>query len=266
MATGHARTWPAAILVANPRLDREECGIVIQPCLSIVIPVYNEQDAIGPLLEEVIAAVGDDPSAVEIIIIDDGSRDGTAAVLAGWRPRCPALRVITFAENAGQSAAMACGFSAARGERVISLDGDGQSDPGDIPHLAALLDDHDQVCGIRRQRCDSPAKRAGSWFAGTMRRAVTGDRVVDIGCSLKAFHREPLQRVLHFDGSHRFLPILLELEGCTNLAQTEVNHRPRRGGHSKYTNLGRLWHTWQDLLAVSWYRRRRLRYRVKDES
>ena len=236
------------------------------PRLSVVVPVFEEAEAIGPLLEEVVAAVGDDPAAVEVIVVDDGSRDGTPAILDEWRRRCPSLRVITFAENAGQSAAMACGFARARGDRVVSLDGDGQSDPADIPRLAALLDDHDQVCGIRRQRRDGLRKRVGSRLANAVRRAATGDRVVDIGCSLKAFHREPLQRLRHFDGSHRFLPILLELEGCTKLAQVEVNHRPRRGGRSKYTNLGRLWHTWQDLLAVNWYRKRRLRYRVKDES
>ena len=236
------------------------------PRLTVVVPVFEEEAAIGPLLEEIVAAVGDDPDAVEIVVIDDGSRDGTPGILDAWRDRCPALRVLTFAANAGQSAAMACGFTHARGDRVVSLDGDGQSDPADIPRLAALLDIHDQVCGIRRRRHDSIAKRLGSRFANAARRAVTGDRVVDIGCSLKAFHRKPLQRVHHFDGSHRFLPILLELEGCRDLAQVEVNHRPRRSGRSKYTNLGRLWHTWQDLLAIKWYRKRRLRYQLEDEA
>lgn len=234
------------------------------PELSVVVPVYEEEEAIGPLLGEIVAAVGQDPDRVEIIVVDDGSTDGTPQVLAGWRARCRALRVLTLAANSGQSAAMACGFAYARADRVVALDGDGQSDPADIPRLAALLDDHDLVCGIRRRRRDSLAKRWGSRLANAVRRRFTGDRIVDIGCSLKAFHREPLQRVRHFDGSHRFLPVLLELEGCTRVAQVEVNHRPRSGGRSKYTNLGRLARTWQDLLAVRWYQRRHIAWRLKE--
>ena len=234
------------------------------PELSVVVPVYDEEDGLDALLAEIVAAVGDDPARVEIIVVDDGSRDGTPRLLAAWRERCPALRVLTLAENSGQSAAMACGFAHARADRVVSLDGDGQSDPADIPRLAALLDHHDLVCGIRRRRRDGPVKRWGSRLANAVRRLATGDRIVDIGCSLKAYHREPLQRVRHFDGSHRFLPVLLALEGCTDVAQVEVNHRPRRGGRSKYTNLGRLARTWQDLLAVRWYQRRHLRYRLKE--
>lgn len=234
------------------------------PELSIVIPVYEEEEALGPLLEEIVAVVGQDPDAVEILVVDDGSKDGTPQLLTEWEGRCPALKVLTLAENSGQSAAMACGFAHARADKVVALDGDGQSDPADIPRLAALLADHDLVCGIRRRRRDSLAKRWGSRLANAVRRRFTGDRVVDIGCSLKAFHREPLQRVRHFDGSHRFLPVLLELEGCTRLAQIEVNHRPRGGGRSKYTNLGRLARTWQDLLAVRWYQRRHITCRLKD--
>ncbi|MDY0109591.1 MAG: glycosyltransferase family 2 protein [Candidatus Krumholzibacteria bacterium] len=234
--------------------------------LSVVVPVYEEEASIGGLLQEIVAVVGDDPARVEIIVVDDGSRDGTPQVLAAWQARCPALRVLTFATNCGQSAAMACGFAQARAPHVVSLDGDGQSDPADIPRLVALLATHDLVCGVRRRRRDSVAKRLGSRLANRVRRAFTGDRVLDIGCSLKAYHREPLQRVRHFDGSHRFLPVLLALEGCTKLAQVEVNHRPRQGGRSKYSNLGRLARTWQDLLAVRWYQRRHLNYRLKDGS
>jgi dolichol-phosphate mannosyltransferase len=234
--------------------------------LSVVVPVFEEEASIDGLLREVVAVVGNDPDRVEIIVVDDGSRDGTPAILAAWQRRCAVLRVLTFVENFGQSAAMACGFAHARAPRVVSLDGDGQSDPADIPRLVALLETHDLVCGVRRHRRDSLGKRLGSRLASLVRRAVTGDRVLDIGCSLKAYHREPLQRVRHFDGSHRFLPILLALEGCTRLAQIEVNHRPRRAGRSKYSNLGRLAHTWQDLLAVCWYQRRHLSYRLKDGS
>lgn len=233
------------------------------PELSVVVPVYDEEAAIGPVVDEILAAVGEDPDRVEILLVDDGSRDDTPAVLADLAARHPAVRVITFAANAGQSAAMACGFRLARGRLVAALDGDGQSDPADIPRLLALLDRHEVACGIRRRRRDSLAKRWGSRFANWARRRVTGDEIVDIGCSLKAFHREPLQRIPFFDGAHRFLPVLLALEGC-RIAQLEVNHRPRAGGRSKYGNLSRLARTWQDLLGVRWLQRRRLHYRIKD--
>jgi dolichol-phosphate mannosyltransferase len=236
------------------------------PKLSIVIPVYDEAESIGGLLEETVRVVGDDPGAVEIIVVDDGSRDATPGILGAWLERCPVMRVLTFEENSGQSAAMACGFASAKGDRVVAMDGDGQSDPADIPRLAKLLNSHDVVCGIRRHRRDGFGKRIGSKWANMVRRRITGDRIEDIGCSLKAFHREPLQRVRHFNGSHRFLPLLVELEGCTDLIQVEVNHRPRVGGVSKYTNLGRLLHTWQDLLAIRWYQKRFLRFQLKDES
>jgi len=236
------------------------------PGLSIVIPVFNEEATIGGLLKETVRVVGDEPESVEIIVVDDGSRDNTPNILAGLKEQNRVLRVLTFEENAGQSAAMACGFAAAKWEHIVAMDGDGQSDPADIPLLVTLLENHDMVCGIRRRRRDGFGKRFGSRLANKVRRWVTGDNFIDIGCSLKAFHREPLQRVRHFDGSHRFLPVLLELEGCHNLAQIEVNHRSRAGGQSKYTNLGRLAHTWQDLLAVHWYQKRFLRFRLKDDS
>ena len=237
-----------------------------KPGLSIVIPVYNEEASIGSLLEETVRVVGEGSGLVEIIVVDDGSTDKTPDILNTLKERIRVLRVLTFEQNAGQSAAMSCGFDAARWDHVVAMDGDGQSDPADIPGMAALLEDHDLVCGVRRRRRDGFGKRMGSRMANMIRRWITGDKVEDIGCSLKAFHRKPLQRVCHFDGSHRFLPILLELEGCKNLVQVEVNHRPRAGGNSKYTNLGRLLHTWQDLLAMHWYQRRYLSYRLKDES
>lgn len=234
------------------------------PELSIVVPVYNEEASVAPLLEEIIAAVGQNPARAEILFVDDGSTDETPARLAELKQRCPALRVITFERNAGQSAAMACGFRQARGRYVVALDGDGQNDPADIPRIVELLDRYQVVCGIRHKRRDRLAKRWGSAFANWVRRCFTGDSIKDIGCSLKGFHREPLQQLYFFDGVHRFLPVLLEMEGCT-LTQIEVNHRPRRHGKTKYGNLGRLAKTWQDLLGVRWMQKRKLKYRVKED-
>ena len=233
--------------------------------VSIVVPVYNEVESIGPLLREIFAVVADEPGQAEVIVVDDGSTDGTAAVLADFAARHHALSVITFAANAGQSAAIACGFQAAVQDNVVALDGDGQSDPADIPRIVDLLGRHDLVCGYRARRRDNLWKRWGSRLANNVRRAVTGDEVIDIGCSLKGFHREPLQNLYFFDGSHRFLPVMLAMGGCT-MTQIEVNHRPRSGGRSKYSNLGRLARTWQDLLGMRWLQSRKLDYVVKNRA
>ncbi len=230
--------------------------------LSVVIPVYNEEETIGPLLDEIAQVLGDDPARYEVIVVDDGSGDGTPAVLAEIAGRWPVLRVLAFRENAGQSAAMAAGFLAARRDHVVAMDGDGQSDPADIPRIAALLDDFDLVCGFRANRRDSLAKRWGSRLANAVRRSVTRDEVIDIGCSLKGFHREPLQRLPFFDGSHRFLPVMLAMDGCT-MTQIEVNHRARSGGTSKYGNLDRLARTWLDLLGMRWLQSRKIHYEIK---
>lgn len=235
------------------------------PGLSIVVPVYNEQESIGPLLAEIATVVGQLTGPVEVIVVDDGSSDGTPGVLDDHAAGFPQLRVVTFAANAGQSAAMACGFRQARYDHVVAMDGDGQSDPADIPRIAALLDDYPLVCGYRARRRDSLWKRVGSRLSNSVRRMVTGDRVIDIGCSLKGFHREPLQRLHFFDGSHRFLPVLLQMEGCA-MTQIEVHHRPRSGGTSKYGNLDRLARTWQDLLGMRWLQSRHINYQIKDRA
>jgi glycosyltransferase involved in cell wall biosynthesis len=232
---------------------------------SVVIPVYNEEETITDVVREVAAAVGGDSPEVEILVVDDGSRDRTASILRHMREQYPSLRIITLAVNSGQTAALACGFLNAKGRFIVTLDGDGQSDPGDLPRIRKLLDEYQVVCGIRRNRRDSWNRRWGSYLANRIRRMVTGDRMEDICCPVKGFHAEPLQGLYYFDGSHRFLPVLLDMAGC-KIVQVEVNHRPRSGGRSKYTNWRRLLITWQDLLAVRWMQKRHLELRIKDES
>lgn len=236
----------------------------MQP-LSVIIPVYNEEACLEGLLTEVCQVVGCDPSQAEILVVDDGSSDRTPNILRAWRQKCPALRVLTFAANAGQSAAMAAGFRSARFDHVVAMDGDGQSDPADIPALASRLDTFSVVCGYRATRRDTLSKRWGSRLANATRRAVTGDEIIDIGCSLKGFRRGPLQHIPYFEGAHRFLPVLLAMQGCT-IAQVPVHHRPRSAGVSKYSNWGRLRRTWKDLLGVRWLQSRALNYRVSHDS
>ena len=238
-------------------------GISVMLTLSIIIPFFNEDENILKLLDEVKSSLGDNPEYLEVLAINDGSTDSTEKILHECQENYPALRIISFKENAGQSAAMVCGFLNAKGRYVVTLDGDGQNDPADIPGILKMLDEYEVVCGIRKNRKDSISKRWGSKLANRIRRKVTHDSIIDIGCSLKGFHREPLEALIFFNGVHRFLPILLEMEGCS-IAQVEVNHRPRINGVSKYTNWGRLLKTWQDLLGVRWLQARKLSYKIKE--
>ena len=232
-----------------------------KPGLSVVVPVFNEQECIGALLDEIRGVMPSLP-AYEVIVVDDGSSDRTPALLQEFARNWTELRIVTFVRNAGQSAAMACGFREARFDHVVAMDGDGQSDPADIPRIAELLHSYPLVCGYRAKRRDTLWKRWGSKLANKVRRSVTGDQVIDIGCSLKGFHRDPLQRLYFFDGSHRFLPVLMGMEGC-EMTQIEVHHRARSGGTSKYGNLDRLARTWQDLLGMRWMQNRRIDYQIK---
>ncbi len=230
--------------------------------LTIVIPVYNEEDLIVPLMKEIADVLGEDRERLEVLFVNDGSTDKTEHILDKLRERYPVVRVISFEKNAGQSAAMICGFRHAGGKYVVALDGDGQNDPRDIPRVVKLLEKYQVVCGIRARRRDSLPKRLGSKLARYVRQKVLRDSITDIGCSLKGFHRDVLEKLYFFDGAHRFIPILLEMEGCS-VGQVEVNHRPRTLGVSKYTNLGRLSKTWLDLLGVYWIGKRRLNYQIK---
>ncbi len=232
--------------------------------LSVVIPAYNEEPNVEACYRELVEVLAGLGRPFEVIVIDDGSTDGTFAVLRRLAAAEGRLRVLRFARNAGQTAALAAGFRAARGDTVVTLDADLQNDPRDIPKLLAALPGHDAVCGWRVDRQDPWAKRMGSRVANVVRRAVTRDGVHDTGCMLKAFRREALGRLPLFRGMHRFLPALLHMEGC-RVVEVPVRHRPRRAGQSKYGNWSRLWAGLADLWAVRWMARRRLDYEVVEQ-
>jgi dolichol-phosphate mannosyltransferase len=224
------------------------------PRVSIVIPVFDEEDNLALLVGEVAtAARGLD---YELILVDDGSRDGSREVLAGLAAGEPRLRVLLHERNRGQSAALVTGFAAARGEVVVTLDGDLQNDPADVPRVLALLDEGwDVVSGVRAQRRDSWVRRASSRVANGVRRGLLDDGISDVGCSLKAYRASFLRRLPPFHGMHRFLPALARMEGA-RVAEVRVHHRPRRHGTSKYGIGNRLWRGIKDLFAVRWMQQR----------
>lgn len=233
--------------------------------LSVVLPVFNERDNLAPLFDELGAALGD--RRYEIIAVDDGSTDGSLDELLRQRRDRPALRVITLRQRSGQSAALAAGWTAARGDPVVMLDADGQNDPADIPTLLDRLQTDPRLAaaaGYRVRRRDSRWKRAQSRIANAVRNWITRDRVRDTGCSLKAVRRDALTALPRFDGMHRFLPTLIRLQGGL-VAEVPVSHRPRRSGHSKYTARNRALEALRDALGVRWLRRRALRYAGREE-
>ena len=181
--------------------------------LSVVVPVYNEEENIAPLLEQLQAALRDWPGEVEFLFVDDGSTDATLDLLKRAQTSEPRIRIAHFRRNLGQTAAMEAGFHLARGRAVVTLDGDLQNDPAEIPRLARMLSDCDVVCGIRTRRQDTWWKRRSSRIANGFRNWMTGDDIVDTGCTLKAYRRECVERLELYNGMHRFLPTLLKMRG-----------------------------------------------------
>jgi dolichol-phosphate mannosyltransferase len=225
------------------------------PGVSLVVPIYNEQQNLKPLAREITAALATSTAGYEVLFVDDGSTDGSVDVLRELAARDSRLRPVFLPRHAGQSAALSAGFAAALGGVVVTLDADLQNDPADIPTLLSHLEDADLVSGIRTRRNDTWVRRLSSAIANRVRRTVLGDSIQDIGCSLKAYRAPFLEHVPDFDGMHRFLPALVQLAGA-RVIQVPVNHRARRHGHSKYGVNNRLWRGLVDLWAVRWMVRR----------
>ena len=228
-----------------------------RPEVSVVVPVFNESGAAPDLAREIAAAfVGE---SVEILFVDDCSRDDTRERLAALKTEIPTLRLLAHSTNSGQSRAVRTGVLAARGDIIVTLDGDGQNDPADAPKLVEALrggpPDLALVGGERVRRQDSAAKKIASRIGNGVRRRLLRDTANDTGCGLKAFHREAFLRLPYFDHIHRYLPALMLREGYSTLF-LPVGHRPRTSGASKYTNLGRLWASASDLAGVMWLQSR----------
>ena len=227
------------------------------PDISVVVPVFNEEGAAADLAREIAAAfVG---RSFEILFVDDCSRDNTKTVLTALRAEVPQLRVLAHQANCGQSRAVRSGILAARGDIIVTLDGDGQNDPADGPKLVDALaagpPNLALVGGERVKRQDSQAKKLASRFGNGVRKRLLRDTANDTGCGLKAFRRDAFLRLPYFDHIHRYIPALMLREGY-EVAFLPVNHRHRQTGQSKYTNLGRLWASLSDLLGVMWLQTR----------
>ena len=225
--------------------------------LSVVIPVFNEAENVEPLVDRLALALADWPAPVEILFVDDGSADGTFERLRTVQAKDARIRIARFQRNFGQTAAMAAGFRLAQGEIVVTLDGDLQNDPADIPRLANLTVDWDVACGIRHGRKDNWWKRSTSRVANAFRNWATRDDIVDTGCTLKAYRRECLEGIELYQGMHRFLPTLLKMRGY-RVTQVPVSHHARLAGKTKYGTWGRMVKGLADVWAVRWMQKNRL--------
>ncbi len=224
--------------------------------ISVVVPVKDEAGNASPLAREIAAALAG--QAHEIIFVDDGSSDGTGEALAGLKGEIPQLRVLQHGRNLGQSRGIRTGVQAAKGDIIVTLDGDGQNDPADIPLLLEALKADAKlamVSGIRVKRKDSASRRLASRLGNGLRNRLLGDGASDTGCGLKVFRRQAYLDLPYFDHMHRFLIALLLREGA-GVGYVPVNHRPRLTGRSKYTNFGRLLVSVHDILGVRWLQRR----------
>jgi glycosyltransferase involved in cell wall biosynthesis len=228
--------------------------------LSVVVPLFNEQDNVAELQREIAVALrGVD---YELVLVDDCSTDATLEKI----DRTPQTRVIEFAKNTGQSAAMYSGIMAAKGDRIALLDGDLQNDPADILKLLAEIEKGaDLACGYRAKRKDTAFKRLQSRIANAVRSRFTRDGVRDTGCTLKVMRRECREALVPFYGMHRFIPALIKGMGY-QVVELPVNHRPRVAGVSKYGFGNRAWKATCDMFAVRWLLSRQVQIRIRRET
>jgi dolichol-phosphate mannosyltransferase len=234
---------------------------------SLVVPIYNEEDNVQNLLQEV-ADVLLPHGPFEALLVDDGSKDASLQRMREWKAAKGAswLRIVVLARNCGQSAAVMAGVEQARGPVVTTMDGDMQNDPRDLPAMVArvLAGECDAVVGVRRKRQDTWTRRMSSKIGNGVRNWLTGDRVTDAACGIKAIRREYWLRAPKFVGMHRFMATLVKYLGG-KVVEVDVNHRPRAAGVAKYGIGNRIWKGLRDCFAMRWLRTRMLMHQVKEE-
>jgi dolichol-phosphate mannosyltransferase len=235
--------------------------------LTLVVPVYNEEENLEILLDQMEQALAPTGRAYDYLFVDDGSTDGSLAILRRLAAGSPRVHYLAFAQNRGQSAAFGAGFAAAPGQVLATLDADLQNDPADIPAMLDRMEaeDADMVIGWRHQRQDTRWKKFGSRLGNWVRNALTHETVHDTGCSLKLLRADLARKLPMFHGMHRFLPTLMKMQGA-KVVEVKVNHRPRLYGTSKYGNLRRAVEGFRDLLAVRWMQQRSRPYSIKEQA
>ena len=234
--------------------------------LSVVIPVYNEEENLPELWAELRSVLEPLGLAFEVVLVDDGSRDRSAELIRGFREADSRVRLVRLKANAGETAATDAGFKAARGRWVVTMDADLQNDPHDIPTLLSQLDRWDAVTGWRVNRGDgdSVVRRVSSRVANRARNWISDESIQDSGCTFRAFRRECLRGLVLYRGFHRFIPTLLRMRGY-RVIEVPVRNRPRRFGRSKYGVLNRVFVATADLLVVRWMKNRVLHYEVAED-
>jgi glycosyltransferase involved in cell wall biosynthesis len=230
--------------------------------LSLIAPVFNERDNLRKLHARVLE-IFDGKRDFELILVDDGSRDGSTELIAELARSDPRVVGVFFAHNCGQTAATAAGVHLARGRLIATLDADLQNDPGDLPAMLDKLGSHDAVVGYRIKRHDNFVRRVSSKIANAVRNWISKDDIRDTGCSLKLFRAHAIQAVPLFEGMHRFLPTLLRYHGFS-VIEHPVSHHPRTAGISKYGVMNRAWRAFKDLLAVRWMRARLIKLPIRE--
>jgi dolichol-phosphate mannosyltransferase len=234
--------------------------------LSVVIPVYNEEENLPLLWPELRGVLEPLRLTFEVVFVDDGSRDRSAELVRSFREADRRVRLVRLKANAGETAATDAGVKAARGRWVVTMDADLQNDPYDIPVLLRHLEQWDAVTGwrVKRGEGDSIVRRVSSRIANRVRNALSEDTIQDSGCTFRAFRRECLRGLVLYRGFHRFIPTLLKMRGYRVL-EVPVANRPRRFGQSKYGVLNRVFVATADLLVVRWMKNRFLRYEVAED-
>jgi len=231
--------------------------------LSVVIPAYNEEQNIKPLLDRLGEALKPRNHSFEVVMVDDDSTDKTLQLLKEQKKSKSWLRVITLDRHFGQTCAMAAGFSAARGAVIATLDADLQNDPAEIPRLVDMLNGCDAVTGWRTKRQDPWLRRISTRVANAVRNKLSGESIHDSACSLKVYKRACLDGLVLYDGMHRFMPTLLKMRGF-KVIEVPVSHQPRNAGKAKYGIWNRVFRAFIDLLVVRWMKKRYLNYHARE--
>jgi glycosyltransferase involved in cell wall biosynthesis len=229
--------------------------------LSVIIPIYNEEGNIEPLSKELIFELDRLNLDYEIIFVNDGSTDKSPSILNKVSQRYPVIETIHLDKNYGQTTALVAGLKAAEGEIIVTMDGDIQNDPRDIPKLLQKLGEFDLVCGWRYRRYDPLRIKFASKIAYFIRNILTHDNIKDIGCGFKAYKRDCIDKLKLFERLHRFIPVLAMMEGF-KVTEVQINHRPRKYGKSKYRILRQALTGLIDLLAVVWMQKQYIKYRI----